>query len=226
MKENKSLTAGETAPVEATATVKAEEVNKMADLSAINKALAAVLVSVGDSFKKIGGTFVSLGDMTKFLDTLSTLSSVGMYDTIITVDGVAYPLSAYTVDSRIAAAFVMPRAVVMPGSNPFRKDVSVHHSAKKIMTPAEMIEFEYKLFAYFKVSPNLVSVEESIRPVMLGDVTEVMKGDMCHIEDLASVKSLPVSLKISDELYGEGYFNYRTADVLRMIAVNFYSGLK
>jgi hypothetical protein len=196
-----------------------------ASLTTVLETIVAMLISVGTSFKKVGGDFVKRDEVERFLKTLYTLSTVGPYDSVFTVNGGIYPLEAFKVDSRFAAAFVMPRAVLMPGASPFRKDVSVHLKFDNLFNPAEMIEFQHKFFAQFKTQPQLISVEEAMKPVILGEITDVSCGAMCHVEDLASVKSIPVELSITDQLWKDEYFNYNIADVAKMVVVNFYSGL-
>lgn len=207
-------TAGKTAKMEETASLKT-----------VLSTIVALLISVGTSFKKVGGEFVKREELERFLNTLYTLSSVGPYDSVFTVNGAVYPLEAFKVDTRIASAFVMPRAVLMPGASPFRKDVSVHLKETNLMTPAEMIEFQHKFMAQFKTQPTLGSVEEAIKPVILGEVTDVSNGKMCHVEDLASVKSMPVELLLTEELWKDEYFNYSIDDVAKMVVVNFYTSL-
>lgn len=214
MNETKG-TAGKTAKMEGTASLKV-----------VLETIVALLISVGASFRKVGGEFVDKAALTRFFNTLATLSSVGPYDTVFTVGGVAYPLDTFKVDSRIASAFVMPRAVLMPGSSPFRLDVSVHHKDTNLMNPAEMIEFQHKFMAQFKTQPNFITIEEAIKPVILGEITDVSNGLKCHVEDLASVKSIPVELKLTEELWSDEYFNYAINDVAKMVVVNFYSSLQ
>lgn len=215
MKENK-MTAGETA----------SKMEETASINTVIELIVALLMSIGASFKKVGGDFVTKSEVTKFIKTLFAISNVGPYDTTVTVGGVVYPLAAFTVDSHIATAFVMPKAVKMPGASPFLKDVSVHYKDMDIMSPAEMIEFQHKFFAMFKAQPNMIGIEEAIKVKLLGEVVEVSNGSKCHVEDLASVKSVPVELAICEQLFGEGYFNYDLKDVIRMVVVNFYTQLK
>jgi hypothetical protein len=216
MKEDKNLTAGETA----------SKMEETTSLKSLINTIVALLISVGASFKKVGGDFVTKNEVAKFFRTLFTLSNAGPYDTTVTVGGVIYPLNTFVVDTRIAAAFVMPKAVKMPGASPFLKDVSVHYKDMDIMSPSEMIEFQHKWFAMMKVQPTLVSIEEAIKPRLLGEITEVSNGSKCHVEDLASVKSIPVELAITDKLFGDEYFNYDIETVVKMVVVNFYTNLK
>jgi len=204
---------------------KTTKMEETASLKTVLSTIVALLISVGTSFKKVGGEFVKREELERFLNTLYTLSSVGPYDSVFTVNGAVYPLEAFKVDTRIAAAFVMPRAVLMPGASPFRKDVSVHLKETNLMNPAEMIEFQHKFMAQFKTQPTLGPVEEAIKPVILGEVTDVSNGKMCHVEDLASVKSMPVELLLTEELWKDEYFNYNIDDVARMVVVNFYTSL-
>lgn len=192
----------------------------------VNELVSALLVSEGAQFKKVGGDFVNKGEVTKFIRTLNTISNVGPYDTTLTVDGVVYPLEAFKVDSRIAAAFMKPRAVKMPGASPFLKDVSVHSRGGDAMNPAEMIEFQHRFFAMFKVQPNLVDVLETIKPRLLGEIVDCYDGNKFHIEDLASVKSVPVELSIAHDLFGENYFMYDPEVVVKFVVINFYTSLK
>lgn len=204
---------------------KTTKMEETASLKTVLSTIVALLISVGTSFKKVGGEFVKREELERFLNTLYTLSSVGPYDSVFTVNGAVYPLEAFKVDTRIAAAFVMPRAVLMPGASPFRKDVSVHLKETNLMNPAEMIEFQHKFMAQFKTQPTLGPVEEAIKPVILGEVTDVSNGKMCHVEDLASVKSMPVELLLTEELWKDEYFNYSIDDVAKMVVVNFYTSL-
>lgn len=204
---------------------KTTKMEETASLKTVLSTIVALLISVGTSFKKVGGEFVKREELERFLNTLYTLSSVGPYDSVFTVNGAVYPLEAFKVDTRIAAAFVMPRAVLMPGASPFRKDVSVHLKETNLMDPAEMIEFQHKFMAQFKTQPTLGPVEEAIKPVILGEVTDVSNGKMCHVEDLASVKSMPVELLLTEELWKDEYFTYSIDDVAKMVVVNFYTSL-
>lgn len=214
MKEDK-MTVGETTPMETTTST-----------TKVNELVVALLTSEGAAFKKVGGDFVSKSEVTKFIRTLDTISNVGPYDTTLTVDGVVYPLEAFKVDSRIAAAFMKPRAVKMPGASPFLKDVSVHSKSGEAMNPAEMIEFQHRFFAMFKVQANLVDVLDAIKPVLLGEVVDCFDGCKYHVEDLASVKSLPVELSIAHELFGDNYFMYDPEVVVKFVVINFYTSLK
>lgn len=203
-----------------------KQMGSAASLNTVVHVIAVKLATMGASFKKVSGQFVSQADITKFLNTLFTLSSVGVYDTTIAVGGVVYPLNAFQVDTRIATAFVMPRAVRMPGTNPFITDVSVHHVSDDIMNPAEMIEFQHKFFNMFKLTPNMIGIEEAIKPRLLGDLTDVTYCGRCHVEDLASVKSVPVELEIANLLYEDNYFTLDFESVIDMVVVNFLSLLK
>lgn len=198
----------------------------ISDTFNIVELIVRLLISVGSSFKKVGGEFVKVEEMRRFISTLFALSSVGPYDTTLTVGGVAYPLDMFMVDTRIGQAFVQPRAIVMPGTSPFRKDVSVHPKVGSIMTPPELVEFQHKWFAMFKLTPTLQSVVEYIRVANIGDYVDLRKGNMCHVEDLASVKSVPAEIDVASELFEDFYFNLNTADVIRMVVVNFYTALK
>jgi hypothetical protein len=209
------------------ATGKTVEVDKVTPIERIITLVTELLISVGASFKKVGGEFIKDSEMKKFIKTLYALSNVGPYDTTMTVNGGIYPISTYQVDSRIAAAFLMPRAVRMPGSGPFRLDVSAHEDqGSKIMTPAEMIEFQYKFMNYFKLIPTFVDPTQELSSKTLSDMIEVSNGDRCHVEDLASVKSIPITISIADKLWDDNYFNYDLASVAKQVVVNFYSNLK
>lgn len=224
MKADEVMTSGKTEEmVEAASGTTATGVS---DSFNIVQLIVTLLISVGTSFKKVGGMFVSVEEMKRFVSTLFALSSVGPYDTTLTVGGVAYPLDMFMVDTRVGQAFVQPRAILMPGTSPFRKDVSVHPDVSGIMTPPELVEFQHKWFAMFKLTPTLQSVEEYIKVANIGDYVDLRKGSMCHIEDLASVKSIPAEIDVASELYEEYYFNLNTADVVRMVVVNFYTALK
>lgn len=224
MKNDEIMTSGKTEGMEEAASGKsATKVNNSFNIVEL---IVRLLISVGVSFKKVGGEFVKPEEMKRFISTLFALSSVGPYDTTLTVGGVAYPLDMFMVDTRVGQAFVQPRAIVMPGTSPFRKDVSVHPNVSGIMTPPELVEFQHKWFAMYKLTPTLQSVAEYIKVANIGDYVDLRKGDMCHIEDLASVKSVPAEIDVASELYEDFYFNLNTADVIRMVVVNFYSALK
>jgi hypothetical protein len=184
------------------------------------------LVSTGPSFKATGGAFVSQESVFLFMDTLFALSNVGRYDTMVTVDNVAYPISAYTVDGRIGKAFGMSKAVFMPGTNPYTKDLRKHEDATIRMTPAEFIEFQYQFLANFKVTPSVQPIDEFIRAICVGEVTEVSNGELVHIDDMCTVKSLPLQLVTSEYMYEDSYFMYPIKAVVKQIVVNFYTALK
>lgn len=224
MKNDEIMTSGKTEGMEEAASGK--PATKVSNSFNIVELIVRLLISVGVSFKKVGGEFVRPEEMKRFISTLFALSSVGPYDTTLTVSGVAYPLDMFMVDTRVGQAFVQPRAIVMPGTSPFRKDVSVHPNVSGIMTPPELVEFQHKWFAMYKLTPTLQSVAEYIKVANIGDYVDLRKGDMCHIEDLASVKSVPAEIDVASELYEDFYFNLNTADVIRMVVVNFYSALK
>lgn len=224
MKADEMMTSGKTEEmVEAASGTTATGVS---DSFNIVQLIVTLLTSVGTSFKKVGGMFVSTEEMKRFVSTLFALSNVGPYDTTLTVGGVAYPLDMFMVDTRVGQAFVQPRAILMPGTSPFRKDVSVHPEVSGVMTPPELVEFQHKWFAMFKLTPTLQSVEEYIKVANIGDYVDLRKGSMCHIEDLASVKSVPAEIDVASKLYEEYYFNLNTTDVVRMVLVNFYTALK
>jgi hypothetical protein len=210
MKDAK-VTAGETA-------VKTSSVKDV-----IIETIVALLMSVGASFKKVGGSFVTERELVKFISTLMMLSDVGPYATTVTVGGGVYPLESYQIDTRVASAFVQPRAVLASGNSPLRKDVSAHPTYKEVMTPAECIEFQYKFFALFKTLPNLANVNSAIGAVNLGEVVDCANDTAFHVEDLASVKSIPPILTIASDLYEDGYFSTPASEVVRMVCVNFYS---
>lgn len=224
MKNDEIMTSGKTEGMEEAASGK--PATKVSNSFNIVELIVRLLISVGVSFKKVGGEFVRPEEMKRFISTLFALSSVGPYDTTLTVSGVAYPLDMFMVDTRVGQAFVQPRAIVMPGTSPFRKDVSVHPNVSGVMTPPELVEFQHKWFAMYKLTPTLQSVAEYIKVANIGDYVDLRKGDMCHIEDLASVKSVPAEIDVASELYEDFYFNLNTADVIRMVVVNFYSALK
>lgn len=215
MEENK-VTVGETTA----------EVKTAAPLSVVIATIVNLLIMVGKSFKRVGGEFVSESEMKRFINTLYTLSNIGPYDTTLIVEGVPFPVEAFKVDTRIQDAFLQPRAVVMPGTSPFRKDVSVHSKSGNIMTPAELIEFQFKFLAMFKAQPTLQSPIEGLKPRNLSECVECGNGRAYHVEDLASIKSIPTELKLAEELFGEHYFSYAQQDVIRMVVTNFYSNLK
>jgi hypothetical protein len=224
MKNDEIMTSGKTEGMEEAASGKsATKVNNSFNIVEL---IVRLLISVGVSFKKVGGEFVRPEEMKRFISTLFALSSVGPYDTTLTVGGVAYPLDMFMVDTRVGQAFVQPRAIVMPGTSPFRKDVSVHPHVSGVMTPPELVEFQHKWFAMYKLTPTLQSVAEYIKVANIGDYVDLRKGDMCHIDDLASVKSVPAEIDVASELYEDFYFNLNTADVIRMVVVNFYTALK
>jgi hypothetical protein len=207
-------------------TVGETTVEETAPITVIIETIVRMLLFVGKSFKKIGGEFVTEKELKRFISTLYTISAIGPYDTTVTVSGVPYPLDTFKVDTKLVGAFLQPRAIVMPGTSPFRLDVSVHQTFKEIMMPAELIEFQYKFLAMFKVQPTLQSVEEGLKPRVLGDITECCNGKKFHVDDLASVKSVPPLLSVASQLYTEDYFNYDLADVIRMVVTNLYSDLK
>lgn len=223
MKSDEIMTSGKTEKMDEAASGKtATKVNNAFNIVEL---IVKLLISVGCSFKKVGGEFVKAEEMKRFISTLFALSSVGPYDTTLTVGGVAYPLDMFMVDTRVGQAFVQPRAILMPGTSPFRKDVSVHPDVTGVMTPPELVEFQHKWFAMYKLTPTLQSVEEYIKVANIGDYVDLRKVNMCHIEDLASVKSLPAEINIASELFEEFYFNLNTADVVRMVVVNYYTAL-
>jgi len=224
MKNDEIMASGKTEEMEEAASGKTA--TKVGNSFNIVELIVKLLISVGFSFKKVGGEFVRPEEMRRFISTLFALSSVGPYDTTLTVGGVAYPLDMFMVDTRVGQAFVQPRAILMPGTSPFRKDVSVHPKVGDIMTPPELVEFQHKWFAMYKLVPTLQSVVEYIKVANIGDYVDLMKGSMCHIEDLASVKSVPAEIDVASELYEDFYFNLNTADVIRMVVVNFYTALK
>lgn len=201
-------------------------IRKTVGKTTIMYVIAYLLVEVGKSFKKVGRSFIELPEMERFINTLYSLSNVGRYDAAIAVGGVMYPLDLFKVDSRFAEAFVQPRAVTMPGSSPFSKDVITHPSNDVIMSPAEMIEFQYKFFSMFKLQPQLEDVTQFIRVISLSEVVNCGNGTKYHVEDLATVKSVPCDLTITEQLFEEPYFNYEIEDVIRMVVTNFYSSLK
>lgn len=188
--------------------------------------LVQQLIAQGASFKKVSGNFVNKDEVEKFIKTLSTISSVGPFDSTITAGGVCYPLEAYQIDTKIAAAFVQPRAVKMPGPIPFTYDVSVHYKYSEIMDPAEILDFQHRFLNQFKVQPTLVPVTDSIKPVLLGEIVNCFNGEKFHAEDLAAVKSIPVELKIASDLYSQEYFQYSIESIVKFVVVNFYSNLK
>lgn len=188
--------------------------------------ISSQLVSMGTSFKKVGGDFLDKKEMKKFIETLYAISSVGPFDTFMVVRGVGYPLESYKLDAHIANAFVMPRAITMPGTSPYRKDLSAHLSGVDVMDPSAFIEFQYKYLNYFKMVPSFVSVLESIKPVNIGEVTDCMNSEKVHVEDLASTKKIPYILKDAGVLFGDEYFNYSVMDVVKCVVLNFYTELK
>lgn len=202
------------------------KVETTAPITVIIETIVRMLLMVGKSFKKIGGDFVTEKELKRFISTLYTISAIGPYDTTLTVGGVPYPLDSFKVDTKLAGAFLQPRAIVMPGTSPFRLDVSVHQVFKDIMMPAELVEFQFKFLAMFKVQPTLQSVEEGLKPRVLGDITECGNGERFHVDDLASVKSVPSVLSVASQLYTKEYFNYDLSDVIRMVVTNLYSDLK
>lgn len=184
-----------------------------------------ILKSVGANFKRVGGDFVSDSDLKKFISTLLALGNLGPYDVSLTVDTISYPLTDFKIDSRIAKAFLLPRQIVMAEVSPYRKDVRVHPDVKAEWNPAQMIEFQYRFLGMFKVQPTFTEVTEFVASKPLGEVSEVMRAEYCHVEDLAAVKSLPIELKITDELWAQEYFNVPFSKVVEMICVNLMSAL-
>jgi hypothetical protein len=187
--------------------------------------IVSMLRNVGLKFKKVGGDFVSEADIKKFVNTLLALSDVGPYDTILTVDGIAYPLSDFKVDTRLAAALLPPRQVVMAEPSPYRKDVRVHYSTKAEWSPAQMMEFQYQFLGMLKVQPSFSDILDRITMMPIGEVGDVLKADQCHVQDLAAVKSLPIELTIASEFWGEGYFNIPLSKVIEVLVFNLYSQL-
>lgn len=203
-----------------------ETAGKTASSKSLIALVAEELGSTGPSFRATGGTFVSQDAVSRFIETLFALSNVERYDTMVTVANVAYPISTYTVDGRIGKAFGMPKAIRMPGTNPYIKDLRKHEDAEVRMSPAEFTEFQYQFLANFKVNPNVQPIDEFIRPVCVGEVTEVSNGESVHIDDLCAVKSLPVQLVASEDMYEDSYFMYPIEAVVKQVVVNFYTGLK
>lgn len=209
-------------------TVKTAEETAVRTTSIVNvvvETIVAQLISIGSSFKKVGGDFMKESEVKRFIGTLFAISSVGPYDTFMVVRSVSYPLESYQLDSRIANAFAMPRAITMPGTSPFRKDVSAHFDGADLMDPAAFLEFQYKFLNYFKTVPSFGSILEAIKVVYIGEVTDCMNSERVHVEDLASTKKIPYILKNASELYGDGYFTYSVQDVVRMVVINFYTQL-
>jgi hypothetical protein len=194
-------------------------------IKTVVETIVSLLISTGASFKKINGE-IDRKELKKFVETLFAISSVGMYQTFIVVKGVSYPIEAYKVDSRIAEAFVQPRAIVMPGTSPFRKDVSAHFDAPEMLDPAAFEEFQYKFMNYFKTVPSFGNMLEAIKVVNLGEVVDCISSDGVHVEDLASTKKIPYILKDASVFYGDGYFNYTVQDVVKFVVLNFYTSLK
>lgn len=188
--------------------------------------IAKLLRTVGTSFKRVGGEFVDQADLERFVWTLFALSSIGPYDTQIVVKGVSYSLSDYQVDSRIGNAFMQPRAIMMPGTSPFRRDVSAALLGGGQLAPAEFLEFQYKFLNYFKTVPSLGNILEFIKVVNIGEVTDCMHSKLAHVEDLASTKKIPYILRDVSLLYEPQYFQYSADSVVRMVVTNFYSDLK
>jgi len=208
--------------------VKTAEETAVRTTSIVNvvvETIVAQLISIGSSFKKVGGDFMKESEVKRFIGTLFAISSVGPYDTFMVVRSVSYPLESYQLDSRIANAFAMPRAITMPGTSPFRKDVSAHFDGADLMDPAAFLEFQYKFLNYFKTVPSFGSILEAIKVVYIGEVTDCMNSERVHVEDLASTKKIPYILKNASELYGDGYFTYSVQDVVRMVVINFYTQL-
>jgi len=209
-------------------TVKTAEETAVRTTSIVNvvvETIVAQLISIGSSFKKVGGDFMKESEVKRFIGTLFAISSVGPYDTFMVVRSVSYPLESYQLDSRIANAFAMPRAITMPGTSPFRKDVSAHFDGADLMDPAAFLEFQYKFLNYFKTVPSFGNILEAIKVVYIGEVTDCMNSERVHVEDLASTKKIPYILKNASELYGDGYFTYSVQDVVRMVVINFYTQL-
>lgn len=203
-----------------------ETAGKTANSKSLIALVAEELGSTGPSFRATGGAFVNQDAVLRFVETLFALSNVERYDTMVTVANVAYPISTYTVDGRIGKAFGMPKAIRMPGTNPYIKDLRKHEDAEVRMSPAEFTEFQYQFLANFKVTPSVQPIDEFIRPVCVGEVTEVSNGESVHIDDLCAVKSLPVQLVASEDMYEDSYFMYPIEAVVKQVVVNFYTGLK
>lgn len=212
--EMNNQTAGETA-----------NMGRTAMITTVLDTIVALLVSMGTSFKKVGGEFIKEKEMKQFITTLFVLSNVGPYDTTLVVQGVGYPLESFKIDSRIASAFVQPRAILMPGTSPFRKDLSAHLTNGEAMDPATFQEFQYRFLNYFKVVPSFGNTLDAIKPMNIGEITDCMSSSAVHVEDLASTTKVPPILADAGVFFGDNYFNYDVPSVVKNVVLHFYTTL-
>lgn len=213
------VTVGETTAVTSAA-------NTAGNVEEVINLIAREIQSKGSSFKKISGKYDIEDEVRKALCTLYALSSVNRYATTITVGGIVYPIDAYKLDHNFAQAFLPAKEVVMPGTSPFRKDVSVHPEVDAAYNPGEMIEFQVKFLNYFKAVPNFTSASELLRPRTIGEITDCGNGRKYHVEDLATVKSTPVELRNTSDLFEEAYFQYDRETVIQYVVINYLASIK
>jgi hypothetical protein len=167
---------------------------------------------------------VTVGDITKFLDTIEGIRNVKVYGNTVTVNNVVYPISEYQIDANLAK-LVGPRAVLFYPTDLFGcKDIRVHETADELLSPARFIETQWKIIKSFRKQPNMAAMSPKI--VSLDSVHVVSKnGKVAIIGDQNTYSELPTQLGIVDALLNEEAFTESETEYTRKFVINMFTPL-
>jgi len=166
---------------------------------------------------------LTVDEVTKFLDTIEALRNTTVYSNTITVGESTFQIGDYQIDSHLGK-FVGPRAVLFQPTDLFScKDVRVHQETGEVMTPAEFIEFQWKLAKVFKKQPNLTAM--SLQVAGLDSVSVLSKdGKVAIFGDQTNYGVLPADLSVAGALLEDSAFIESEAEYMRRFTVGVLSG--
>ena len=121
---------------------------------------------------KLIGAQITRSEVADFVHTCDAVTELDEYDTMLN----GYPL----VDFKLANAFsgaVLPRYVKLMTKYGMENLLVCNHIENaKMLTPAQFMRFQLKVFNLFKKTPTFdTNLEEASRPVLLNDVLDCVE---------------------------------------------------
>jgi hypothetical protein len=157
--------------------------------------VAAKLHTIGPRFKKVS-SFIKEDDILNLVTTCEALSQVGIFDTMINVNGVMHPLSDYEIDSHLKG-FVSPRKIELISSDHYSIDLKDREDFEPslVVSPAEFKALQYQLLGCFKAQPSFIGVKECLDATLIANIQDFggfIDGNIWfHISDIRSLKAIP-----------------------------------
>jgi len=204
------------APVEEKNNTKAKE-------ESLARLIAKSMMFVINKMKQCGQLNFNESSAVAFVETCLAFGNVSEYQTVVKApDGIDYPIRDYLIDAHLVG-LIPPISVTHDDVDVLYAVDFMHHdkSLKVRMNPAEFAMFQHALLGARKMS--FVGSEVAPKKVYLSAVKDMSNGKSIHCDNLATVKTLPVTLKNPEAFAMDSYFNVPIGTYLTQFMYNILS---